>query len=125
MRAMSTARLLELRLKARDLRVTMAFYTDHLGFALRSSWGPDDAPEGCILDHGSARLQFYAAAPDETPGATGVIVIQTAGVLDLHRTLGEDVRILWGPEVYGYGMRELAVRDPDGYVLAFCEPVEG
>lgn len=43
--------------------------------------------------------------------------------------VAEDVagraEIAWGPEVMPYGMRELAIRDPDGYLLAFSEPADG
>lgn len=42
----------EIRLQARDIRETIAFYTDVLGFTLDTIWGPDETPEGCILDHG-------------------------------------------------------------------------
>jgi hypothetical protein len=31
------------------------------------------------------------------------------------------VPFLWGPEVTELGVREFAVRDPNGYVIAFAE----
>jgi hypothetical protein len=34
------------------------------------------------------------------------------------------VPIEWGPEVYSYGRREFAVRDPDGYLVIFTEPTD-
>jgi uncharacterized glyoxalase superfamily protein PhnB len=30
----------------------------------------------------------------------------------------------WGPEEMDYGMIEFAVRDPNGYLLSFGQPVE-
>ena len=29
--------------------------------------------------------------------------------------------IEWGPEVYWYGRREFAIRDPSGYLIIFSE----
>lgn len=45
----------EVRLQARDIRETIAFYRDVLGFTVDSTWGPEDDPDGCILDHGDVR----------------------------------------------------------------------
>ena len=39
----------------------------------------------------------------------------------MHRALSGHLPIEWGPEVYWYGRREFAVRDPDGYLLIFSE----
>lgn len=113
----------EIRLQARDIRETIAFYTDALGFAVDSTWGPDDDPEGCILDHGDVHLLFDKAADGE-PKMTGVVVINVEGVLDLHETVKDKATVVWGPDVYSYGMREFAVEDPNGYRIAFCELTE-
>jgi hypothetical protein len=42
----------------------------------------------------------------------------------MHADLAGVVPIEWGPEVYFYGRREFAVRDPDGYLLIFTEPTD-
>jgi hypothetical protein len=34
------------------------------------------------------------------------------------------VAIEWGPEVYDYGRREFALRDPDGYLVIFSEETD-
>ena len=39
----------------------------------------------------------------------------------LHARVAGSVAIEWGPEVYHYGCREFAIKDPNGYVLAFSE----
>ena len=33
--------------------------------------------------------------------------------------------LVHGPVDQGYGLRELRVRDPHGYILAFGQPLEG
>ena len=43
---------------------------------------------------------------------------------DLHKSLLDRVTIEWGPEVYSYGRREFAIRDPDSYLLIFTEATE-
>ena len=77
----------EIRLQARDIRETIAFYTDVLGF-------------------------------------TGVVVINVEGVIDLHAATKNKAKVVWGSEVYSYGMREFAVEDPNGYRITFCEPTD-
>ena len=39
----------------------------------------------------------------------------------MQRALSGRLPIQLGPEVYWYGRREFAVRDPDGYLLIFSE----
>jgi len=102
---------------------SIAFYTDVLGFVVDSTWGPDGDPEGCILDHGDVHLLFDKASDGE-PKMTGVVVINVEGVLDLHAALKEKATVVWGPEVYSYGMREFGIEDPNGYQVAFCEPAD-
>ena len=42
----------------------------------------------------------------------------------LAEQLAGDVVFAWGPEVMDYGMFEFGVRDPDGYLLSFTEPID-
>jgi hypothetical protein len=32
--------------------------------------------------------------------------------------------VLWGPEIYEYGMHEFAIKDCNGYTISFGQPVE-
>ena len=41
----------------------------------------------------------------------------------LWASLKDRVTAEWGPKEMPYGMLEFAVRDPDGYLLSFGEPV--
>ena len=38
--------------------------------------------------------------------------------------LKDQVTAEWGPETFGYGMLEFAIRDPNGYLLSFGQPAE-
>ncbi|MFQ5677217.1 MAG: hypothetical protein ACE5G1_15095 [bacterium] len=42
----------------------------------------------------------------------------------MHNSIKDKVEVLWGPEVFQYGMREFAIRDCNGYTLAFGEPTD-
>lgn len=33
-------------------------------------------------------------------------------------------KIVYGPEVYHYGMKEFAIEDPDGYMISFSQPTD-
>ncbi|MFQ5550867.1 MAG: VOC family protein, partial [Gemmatimonadales bacterium] len=46
------------RLPVADLRRTISFYTDLLGFALTTSW-PDDDPTFAILERDATTLAFF------------------------------------------------------------------
>jgi hypothetical protein len=39
----------------------------------------------------------------------------------IHSALVDHAEIEWGPEVYWYGRREFAIRDPIGYLIIFSE----
>lgn len=111
------------RLPVESLSRTIAFYMG-LGFRVDLLW-PEDNPIFAILDQHEVSLQFYvpeAATPQPTGHAT--LNLDATDVAGLHRALADKMAVEWGPEVYGYGRREFAVRDPDGYLLIFSEPTE-
>jgi hypothetical protein len=56
------------------------------------------------------------------PQMTGTLYIETTDVLALHRQVAGGVEVLWGPEVFAYGMHEFAIRDCNGYTLSFGQP---
>ncbi|HBS31524.1 MAG TPA: bleomycin resistance family protein [Parvularcula sp.] len=110
---------LVLSLLASDLGETQRFY-EAIGFclsggALQSGW--------IEMTHGSARLQFYSDPPvgtPATPSLSGTIYLHVANVDALAKTLNAKYAFEWGPETMDYGMREFAVRDPSGYLVAFA-----
>lgn len=110
----------ELRLQAVDIRETSAFYRDVLGFRVDATWGPEAAPEGCTLDHGDIHLLFHRENESE-PKMSGILVIEVDGVVELYARVKDKAEVIWGLEVYSYGMREFAIKDPNGYQVAFCE----
>ena len=113
------------RMPVADLGRTVAFYARVLDFEVSVLW-PEDRPTFVVLDRDAVSLGFFT--PDALRGAvtigTADLYIATEDVQTLHSAIKELVPIEWGPEVYFYGRREFAVRDPDGYLLIFTEPTD-
>jgi hypothetical protein len=58
----------------------------------------------------------------EAPALTGALYLFPESVDTLAAELRGKVPFQWGPENTEFGIREFAVRDPNGYVLVFAEP---
>jgi catechol 2,3-dioxygenase-like lactoylglutathione lyase family enzyme len=108
-----------------DLRRTVEFYTGTLGFVENLLW-PEEKPTFCILDRGGLSLSFFTL--DSRPDVRAIggcdLYIEAEDVAGIHETLKDKVTVEWGPEVFFYGCREFAVRDPDGYLLIFSEETD-
>jgi catechol 2,3-dioxygenase-like lactoylglutathione lyase family enzyme len=113
-----------------DMRTSLRFYRDVLGFAVVMQAPAGDAPDWVLLRLGEAELMLNTAyeaherppAPDPARIAahrdTGLF-LRSKDVDAVHehlRAKGLDVE---KPAVTSYGMKQLYVQDPDGYVLCF------
>jgi catechol 2,3-dioxygenase-like lactoylglutathione lyase family enzyme len=116
-----TARFLDVvpRVPVTDLAATTGYYANVLGFSLGMTW-PDEQPAFAIMSRDDATVQFYLA---EDPAKCGAMMlnVHVTDAMSLHAELREKVSIEWGPEVYWYGRREFAVRDPDGNLVIITE----
>jgi catechol 2,3-dioxygenase-like lactoylglutathione lyase family enzyme len=110
-----------------DVGRSLSYYRDALGFETRA-WevNPDHygyaERDGCHLHfahvHGArARPNHLVAPPDMFDAYFWVDDVEA---LD-EELRGRGAELLHGPVDQAYGLRELRVRDPDGYVLAFGE----
>lgn len=109
---------------APDIQVTIEFYQTVLGFKLDSAW-PEESPTWCSLDRGAVHIMFYSDEHQKTPPEmTGHLYLYCKNVSALHNSIKDKVEVLWGPEVFHYGMREFAIKDCNGYTLAFGEPTD-
>lgn len=110
-------------LLARDLDATIEFYL-RLGFEL-SGRHPEGEPTWIELRRDGLCLQFHRHPPEgmpKEPALSGTLYAHPADVAALAEEWRGRVEFAWGPEVMEYGMREFAIRDPNGYFLAFTEP---
>ena len=111
-------------LRCLDIGQTRAFYVDRLGFTLSGAW-PATEPTWIEVSRDGITLQFSAEPCQGEPDApvmSGVLYFRPDSVRDVASALSSDVDVAWGPEVMPYGMLEFAIRDPNGYILAFTEP---
>ncbi len=117
-----------------DMPTALRFYRDRLGFNVVERSGADDDCGWARLRGGDAELMLNTAydvgeRPPERDGARQAAhgdVILYIGCADVDgayaelRALGCEVA---PPRVAPYGMKQLALRDPDGYALCLQAPV--
>lgn len=112
-------------LQVRDMAETVSFYTETLGFRL-TGCGPDQAqPTWAEVTRDGIVLMFFSDPPlfENGPALSGTLYVWPDDVPALYEELAaKGAEIAWGPEVMSYGMREFAVRDPNGYLIGFWEP---
>jgi hypothetical protein len=103
---------------------TLAFY-GKLGFSVTGRHPEEGTPTWAEIRRDEVVLWFYTEPPRGTPGSpilSGTLYLFPESVDDLAEELSGRVEFTWGPETMEYGMREFAVRDPDGYFIAFTGP---
>lgn len=106
-------------LQTSDMERTIAWYGDVLGFQCVSRMGDG----WCHLKQGGVSLMFMRNDHLGAPHATATQYIYVDDVHAFWMTLKDRVTAEWGPEDMSYGMREFAIKDPDGYLLSFGQPL--
>jgi len=114
-------------LLARDMRQTLEFYTQKLGFVQTAYYPIESDPDWTEVRRDDVAIHFYTEPLHGTkvaPTFSGTVYFYPESVAALAEELRDKVRFEWGPEVLEYGMREFGIRDPNGYLLAFAEPAK-
>jgi catechol 2,3-dioxygenase-like lactoylglutathione lyase family enzyme len=107
-----------------DMRRSLDFYIDVLGFTQTGYYPIESEPIRTeVRRDGVAIILFSEGRHLDviTPALSGVLYIFPESVDKLVDELRGKVPFAWGPENTEFGMREFAVRDPDGYTLVFAE----
>lgn len=108
---------------------TLAFYKEVLGFQPEYSAGDPLQFAICSRDGLAIMLRRVSEAerivPIEKQGGTWEAFFWVRGVAALHAELeSKGADIVYGPLIQeSYQMREFAIRDCDGHVLGFGEPL--
>lgn len=116
-----------------DMPTSLRFYRDLLGFELVTSSGPGDNFDwGLLRLNGVDVMLNTAYEADQRPDAPDPVRLAAHGDTTLyfgcpdldraHRQFREKGLMVKGPHVQPYGMRQLSLRDPDGYSLCFQWP---
>ena len=105
---------------------TVRFYVETLGFRQTGSYKEDDRYEiWAEVAMGEARIWFFSNALEEQPEPvfSGLVYVFVDGVDAIAHKLEGRVPFQWGPETQEYGLRELGIKDPNGYYLVFAQDV--
>lgn len=119
----SRFRALEARLHVHDLAKALQFYVNVLGFRVTSVFPDAVAPIFAMLARDNVYLQLGGAGGSREQGnpSTCTLWLDVTDAQGLWEQLRAQTTIEWGPQVFFYGRREFAVRDPDGNLLVVSE----
>lgn len=107
-----------------DVRRTVAWY-ESIGFRAVSTGDDDGETVWAEVALGEGRVMFSAGGTLSTRERRDVdLYVHTQGVDELHRRLRERVRVVEPPHDTFYGMRELIIRDLNGFWITFGEPAD-
>jgi catechol 2,3-dioxygenase-like lactoylglutathione lyase family enzyme len=134
-----------------DMQKSLAFYRDKLGFQLSECWpGEKDAMWASLLLDGQSVMFGQSAPPErigemckgnpaavkfwtrqarayaEHPKGVGVNIYLKVADIDAYaaRIQKNGVALELPPTSQFYGLRDIVVTDPDGYVLTFYTPIQ-
>ena len=123
-----TVRELVPLLFVQDIERSMDFYRDGLGFEVASKWEPGGKLAWCRLQRDGSAVMLQQACEEDGPaegrgrGIGFFFICDDAGTI--HAELSGRGVHLAPPQVAFYGMKQVFVKDPDGYELCFESPIE-
>lgn len=120
-------------LMVEDVRATVEFYRDVLGFQTLMTL-PDEPPFGfAIMQRDQVELMFQSreSLSEDVPalagapiGASQTFYIEVTDIQSLYEQLRGRVDIVVDLHTTFYGMTEFYIRDLNGYILSFSEAAE-
>jgi len=109
-----------------DISRSAEFYRDALRFVQTEHWEPDGKLAWCRLERGGAAIMLQQATVEDGPAeyrGHGVGFFFNCDNVDaLHAELQKRGLDLKPPTVAFYGLKQVFLKDPDGYDLCFQSP---
>ena len=108
-----------------DMRRSLKFYLELLGFIQTGYYPIESEPIRTEVRRDDVAIVLVSEGQRvdaQTPAFTGALYIFPECVDKLAEELRDRVPFVWGPENTDFGIREFAIRDPDGYTLVFAQP---
>jgi catechol 2,3-dioxygenase-like lactoylglutathione lyase family enzyme len=108
-----------------DMRRALDFYVDVLGFTQTGYYPIESNPIRTEVRRDGVAIILYTdefRGTDGAPKFSGALYVFPESVDRLAEELRGKVPFAWGPEDTEFGLREFAIRDPNGYTLVFAEP---
>lgn len=115
-------------LETNDIKTTIEFYTETLGFTIRGTFEHEGVTTWCDFVRDEVAIMFSLPNQHMNYGRillSGSLYINTQDVDGLWNLLKDKCEIVYPPENFEYGMREFAIKDNNGYVLNFGEDITG
>jgi catechol 2,3-dioxygenase-like lactoylglutathione lyase family enzyme len=107
-----------------DMRESLDFYIGVLGFTQTGYYPIESNPIRTEVRRDDVAIVLFSEARHmdvSKPVFSGVLYLFPESVDKLAEELKGKVPFAWGPDDTEFGMRELAIRDPNGYTLVFAE----
>ncbi len=106
-------------LQTSDMQRAIDWYESVLGFRCAARTGDD----WCALERDGVALMLMRNDHVGRPHATATQYFQVDDVNALWNSIRDRATAEWGPEEMPYGMLEFAIKDADGYLLSFGQPI--
>lgn len=110
-----------------DMQATLDFYTQTLGFEVYDLAKNERGIYWCSLYRDGAEIMFTdrnAHSKEKRATFNGVLYFYPDNVDELWQELKDKVTVEWTPQDFGYGMYDFAIRDNNGFILAFGQIVK-
>src|SRR6185436_11733890 len=107
-----------------DMQRSLDFYVGLMGFTQTGYYPIESEPIRTEVRRDDVAIILYTEtihAHDQRPAFTGALYVFPESIKKLADELRGRVPFAWGPEETDFGIREVAIRDPDGYTLVFAE----
>ena len=108
----------------------LAFYRDALGWRAVASWGGGDEPRGTILNGGGIEIVLAErhatndhSWSDGFNGERPTIHLVVENLEDRFHALPSTAQVVVTPEETHWGTRWFVVKDPDGNLIAYEQPL--
>ncbi len=107
-------------LQTESIARTQQWYEETLGFRCVSP----ESNDWCRLERDNVAIMFMNNDHLGPPQMTGTTYIYVDDVMAIFALVRPHCPIEWGPEQTPYGMLEFAIKDPNGYLLSFGQPIQ-
>lgn len=113
-------------LMVQDILRSATFYHDQLGFKFAGKWEPNGSLAWCRLERDGSAIMLQLAEAEDGPAegrGHGVSFYFHCDNVDrLYAELVQQGLQIVPPKIAFYGMKQVFLRDPDGYELCFQSP---
>lgn len=110
-------------LATHNLKETIEFYENNLGFECRGFYPEKENACWASLWNGNVEIAFSVPENDREISMSGSIYLHVEKVDELWEVLKDKVEIAYPPNNFDYGMREFGIKDCNGYLLHIGENI--